>query len=56
MNKLFSLFRSRRFWATMGGTAVVASGDTLGMSQQETTTVAGLIAMWIFGDTTRRTE
>ncbi len=55
MNKILSLFESRRFWAAVAGVAVVILSDTLGMSQEQATKIVALLGAWIVGDSLNKT-
>ena len=56
LQKLAALPVSRRFWAAVMGVVVVYFQDALGMSEVEATTVAGLLASWILGDSISQTQ
>ena len=57
MNKFLSLLKSRRFHtAVIGLSVVVASHYGLELSETELTSVTGIIAVWIFGDSLRETK
>lgn len=57
MNKLGSLFKSRRFWVFVAGSLNVAT-STFGLPVPPGATewITGLAASWIVGDSVRKTE
>ena len=50
MQKVKDLFKSRRFWAAVGGVVVVGLQDILGLEP------ATVVVSWIVGDSLRTTE
>lgn len=55
MDKLSTLVRSRRFWAAVGGVAVVVLRDGLGLTEDQALTITGLASAWILGDSLSKT-
>jgi hypothetical protein len=56
MNKIQSLVASRRFWAGLLGAALVYIGPQIGISEEQTMWIAGIISAWIVGDSLNKTE
>lgn len=56
IDKLRTLFLSRRFQIAAIGVAVVVFQDLLRMSEDQATVVAGLMMSWIVGDSINKTE
>jgi hypothetical protein len=56
MQKVKDLFRSRRFWAAVGGVVVVGLQDVLGLEPATANTIVAVVVSWIVGDSLRTTE
>lgn len=56
MDKIKTLFKSRRFWTAVGGVIVVALQDTLGIPEGTASTIVAMAVTWIVGDSLRTTE
>ena len=59
MNKIKSLFQSRRFWVSAAGTILVAAeafGLTGAEDRDTVFKMIMLIGAWVVGDSFRRTE
>lgn len=56
MAKITALLRSRRFWLAVAGVAAVALGETIGLDEQKTLEIAGIIIAWVLGDSIRETK
>ena len=56
VEKLKTLFKSRRFWAAVGGVLVVCLSDTLGMDEGTANSVVAVAVAWIVGDSLRLTD
>ena len=56
MNKLGSLFRSRRFWATVLTSVFLPVAPALGVGAESANVIAGVVAAWIVGDSLNKTE
>lgn len=56
MDKLSSLFTSRRVGATVIGILVVILKDLLGLDEQTAMTIAGLLGAWVLGDSIKNTQ
>ena len=56
MNKIKSLFQSRRFYAGLAGVVVAFVGEQIGLNEETVTYVVGIIAAWIIGDSLTKTE
>lgn len=56
MMKIQSLFRSRRFWATVATSIFMPIAPAIGMDQNTATVIAGVVASWIIGDSLKNTE
>ena len=56
-DKIWALFKSRRFWAAVSGVVVVVSG-VLGMDidPEVISQFVMLIAAWVIGDSIQKTE
>lgn len=55
VDKIMSIFESRRFWAAVAGVMVVVLHDTLGLDETSAQAIAALVVSWIVGDSLRRT-
>lgn len=58
MNKLESLLKSRRFWATLATLVAIIAADGLGLdvSADAIQSVAIAVAAWVVGDGLRETK
>ena len=56
MQKVKDLFRSRRFWAAVGGVVVVGLQDVLGLETATANTIVAVVVSWIVGVSLRTTE
>lgn len=56
MDKITALLKSRRFWIAVAGVVAVALHDTLGLDEQQTLELAGIVIAWILGDSLRETK
>jgi len=54
MDKLSTLFKSRRFWAALAGLVVVLA-DPLGLDPATMEQTVWLIAAWVVGDSLTKT-
>ncbi len=55
MDKILSLLRSRRAWATVAGVLVVVLHQGLGIDEATATKVVALIGAWVIGDSIKDT-
>ena len=56
MNKLTTLFRSRRFWGAIVAAILNVIGPTIGLSEDQTLSITALVVAWIVGDSLTKTE
>ena len=54
-DKLKSLIKSRRFWVAVGGVIATTLQDTLGLTEDQTQMIVGLLVTWIVGDSLNKT-
>ena len=50
-----TLFRSRRFYATIAGIVTVILHEMFGITEEQSGWIAALLASWIVGDALRKT-
>jgi len=55
MNKVQSLFHSRRFWVAIAGVVTVALQGTLGISPETVEPILAIAIAWIVGDSLNKT-
>lgn len=55
-DKVRSMLLSRRFLTAVTAVAVIFTQDILGLDSHQATTVAGIIAAWIVGDSINKTS
>jgi len=56
MNKLKSLFQSRRFWAAIVAAVLNVIGPTVGLNEDQTLSITALVVAWVVGDSLNKTE
>jgi len=56
MEKIQALVQSRRFWAGLLGAVLVYVGPQIGISEEQTMWIAGIISAWIVGDSLSKTK
>ena len=57
VEKVQSLFRSRRFWVVVAGVVVVVfDGLGLGLTAEQTTHLIIVLGSWVVGDSIRKTD
>ncbi len=55
MDKVLSLLRSRRAWATVAGVLIVLLHQGLGVDEATATKIVALIGAWVIGDSINKT-
>ena len=56
LDKLLSLIESRRFLTAFGAVLIVVFQDVAGLDEQQATTLVGILATWIVGDSIKKTD
>lgn len=56
IEKLKSLFKSRRFWTALASVVVVVMNDSFGIPEETANTIAAIGVSWVVGDSLRMTE
>ena len=58
MDKLKSLAKSRRVWASAVGLVAVVASDSFGveLNQEQLLGIITIVAAWVIGDTVRETK
>lgn len=55
MDKIISLFKSRRVWAVVAGVLLVVLHQGLGVDEATATKIVALIGAWVIGDSLNKT-
>ena len=55
MNKFTALFKSRRFWASVGSVLAVVMQETIGVTIEQSLVIVGVFQSWVIGDSIKKT-